>query len=265
MHSLRRTASASANACPARTGCCRTLTVCRRCGYAYYGKRAPSSRKYDPTNTLRYYRCIAADGYRFSGHAVCNNPAVRGDHLEEAVWDQVKGLLEDSRRVADEYRRRLRQARDEIREPDEIVRLERQMATLRRGIGRLIDSYAEGVIDKAEFEPRIAGLKQRLSQLQERHRAAVEVAENERDLSLLISRLEDFSAKVTAGLAGLDRAGMRQIIRSVVRRGRNRRRPHRDHLPGSPARWPSPPKITKQNDQFHATLYRRSSSGPSAG
>ncbi|MER9237349.1 recombinase family protein, partial [Mesorhizobium sp. M0622] len=194
------------------------LTVCRRCGYAYYGKRAPSSRKYDPTNTLRYYRCIGADGYRFSGHAVCNNPAVRGDHLEEAVWDQVKGLLEDPRRMADEYRRRLRQARDEIREPDEIVRLERQMATLRRGIGRLIDSYAEGVIDKAEFEPRIAGLKQRLSQLQERHRAAVEVAENERDLSLLISRLEDFSAKVTAGLAGLDRAGMRQIIRSVVRR-----------------------------------------------
>ena len=104
------------------------------------------------------------------------------------------------------------------REPDEIVRLERQMVTLRRGIGRLIDSYAEDVIDKAEFEPRIAGLKQRLSQLQERHRAAVEMAENERDLSLLISRLEDFSAKVTAGLAGLDRAGMRQIIRSVVRR-----------------------------------------------
>jgi site-specific DNA recombinase len=130
----------------------------------------------------------------------------------------VKGLLEDPHRVADEYRRRLRQARDEIREPDEIVRLERQMVTLRRGIGRLIDSYAEDVIDKAEFEPRIAGLKQRLSQLQERHRGAVEVAENERDLSLLISRLEDFSAKVTAGLAGLDRAGMRQIIRAVVRR-----------------------------------------------
>ncbi|ESY29611.1 hypothetical protein X748_27990 [Mesorhizobium sp. LNJC386A00] len=43
-----------------------------------------------------------------------NNPAVRGDHLEEAVWDKVKGLLEDPRRVADEYRRRLLQARDEI-------------------------------------------------------------------------------------------------------------------------------------------------------
>jgi site-specific DNA recombinase len=37
------------------------LTVCRRCGYAYYGKAAPRSRKYDPTNILRYYRCTGAD------------------------------------------------------------------------------------------------------------------------------------------------------------------------------------------------------------
>jgi hypothetical protein len=66
-----------------------------------------------------------------------------------------------------------------------------------RGIGRLIDSYTEGVIDKTEFEPRIVGLRQRLSQLQERHQAALEAAETERDLALVISRLEDFSAKVS--------------------------------------------------------------------
>jgi hypothetical protein len=41
--------------------------------------------------------------------------------------------------------------------------LGQQMTTMRRGIGRLIDSYAEGLIGKAEFEPRIAALKQRLS------------------------------------------------------------------------------------------------------
>jgi len=203
---------------PGRGWLLQGLTVCRRCGYAYYGKAAPRSRKYDPTNTLRYYRCTGADGHRFSGEAVCNNRPVRGDHLEQTVWDQVRMLLEDPGRVADEYRRRLAQACDAATEPDEIVRLEQQMATLRRGIGRLIDSYADAVIDKAEFEPRIAGLKQRLSQLQDRHRAAIEVAENERDLSLVISRLEDFSAKVTTGLDGLDPTGKQEIIRTVVRR-----------------------------------------------
>jgi hypothetical protein len=74
------------------------------------------------------------------------------------------------------------------------------MATLRRGIGRLIDRYAEDVIDKAEFD-------------------AVDVAENERELSLLIliNRLEDFFAKVKLGLAYFDGTGMRQIVRIVIR------------------------------------------------
>src|SRR4029077_4969461 len=79
-------------------------------------------------------------------------------------------------------------------------------------------SYAEGVIDKTEFEPRIAGLKQRMSQMQARHQAAHEAAETERDLALVVSRLEDFSAKVITGLDHLDRLGMRDIIRTVVRR-----------------------------------------------
>jgi site-specific DNA recombinase len=194
------------------------LTVCRRCGYAYYGKTAPRSRPYDTTNTLRYYRCTGADGYRFSGKAVCNNGPVRGDQLEKVVWDQVRALLEEPHRVADEYRRRIAQARDGVAMPDEIIRLDRQMTSLRRGIGRLIDSYTEGVIDKAEFEPRIAGLKQRVSQLQERHQAALDAAETERDLALVVSRLEDFSAKVATGLDHLDRLGMQDIIRTVVRR-----------------------------------------------
>jgi site-specific DNA recombinase len=194
------------------------LTVCRRCGYAYYGKTAPRSRKYDPANALRYYRCTGADGYRFNGKAVCHNGPVRGDQLEQVVWDQVRSLLEEPDRVADEYRRRIGQAHDGAAMPDEIVRLNHRVTAMRRGIGRLIDSYAEGVIDKGEFEPRIAGLKQRLSQLQERHHAALEAAEVERDLSLVISCLEDFSAKVATRLNDLDRAGMQEIIRILVRR-----------------------------------------------
>ena len=199
------------------------LMVCQRCGYAYYGKiaprsRQPGTRKYDPANILRYYRCTGADGHRFNGNAICHNGPVRGDQLEQIVWDQVRSILEEPSRVANEYRRRISQARDGTAMPDEIVRLDHQITTIQRGIGRLIDSYAEGVIDKAEFEPRIAGLKQRLSRLQERHQAELETAEIERDLSLVLSRLEDFSAKVKNRLYDLDRSSMKDIIRTLVRR-----------------------------------------------
>jgi site-specific DNA recombinase len=194
------------------------LTVCRRCGYAYYGKKAPRSRTYDPANTLRYYRCTGADGYRFNGKALCHNGPVRSDQLEQVVWSQVRSLLEQPDRVADEYRRRIGLAHDGAAMPDEIVRLNQQITTMRRGIGRLIDSYAEGLIDKAEFEPRIAGLKQRLSQLEERHRTALDAIQVERDLSLVISRLEDFSARVANRLDVIDGVGMQEIIRILVRR-----------------------------------------------
>jgi site-specific DNA recombinase len=54
--------------------------------------------------------------------------------------------------------------------------------------------------------------------LQERYQAVLEAAEAERDLSLVVNRLEDFSAKVVQGLGGLDEFAMREIIRALVRR-----------------------------------------------
>src|SRR4051794_8375880 len=194
------------------------LTVCRRCGYAYYGKAAPRSKRDPSRGEYRHYRCIGTDGCRFGGSAVCDNPPVRGDRLEAAVWDRARALLEEPGRVAEEYRWRLDAARDAAAEPGEIKELDRQIAALRRGIGRLIDAYAEGVLDRAEFEPRVAGLKARAARLEERRRAAAEAAEAERELTLVVGQLEDFAAKIRGGLDDLDWQGRRDIIRSLVRR-----------------------------------------------
>jgi site-specific DNA recombinase len=194
------------------------LTVCRHCGYAYYGKGVPRTRGYDRTNLLRYYRCVGGDGYRFQGQALCWNPPVRADQLEEVVWDRVRAMLQEPERVADEYKRRLALAGAGAEPPEEVVRVEKQMASLRRGIERIIDSYAEGFVEKSEFEPRITGMKQRMSQLKERFEAALRTAERERDIRLIVSRLEDFAAKVSDGLDRLDRIGQREIIRAMVKR-----------------------------------------------
>ena len=142
--------------------------------------------------------------------------------------------------------------------------LDRQMTSLRRGIGRLIDSYAAGVIEKTEFEPRIAGLKQRISELQERHQAAREAAETERDLALVISRLEDFSAKVITGFDNLDRSACR-ISFVVSYAGSKSTKAASKSFPRSVTRWSSGTKIRDQIDRFLATLYKRWSKGRSPG
>jgi site-specific DNA recombinase len=194
------------------------LIVCRRCRYSYYAKTSRLS-PIDPSKGGRhYYRCIGADAHRCNGAVKCDNRPVRGDQIEQVVWNQLTTLLEDPCRVADEYRRRINQLHDAAAPAEAIAHIDRQMTALRRGVDRLIDSYTSGLIDKAEFEPRVTGLKRRIADLSEQQHAAVKAADAERELSLLISRLEDFSARVTQSLNELDWLGRRGIIRTLVRR-----------------------------------------------
>lgn len=194
------------------------LVVCRQCGYAFYGKMARGTVGGRQPADYGYYRCPGTDAHRFAGQAVCHNRSVRSDRLERAVWNEIRAVLEDPQRLAHEYERRLAEVRERPRGADALAGFDHQITGLRRGIARLIDGYAEGIIDRTEFEPRIGGMKQRLSRLEEeRHRAAEDI-EAESNLVLIIGRLEDFANKVHQSLDALDWNGTREIIRAMVRR-----------------------------------------------
>ncbi len=68
------------------------------------------------------------------------------------------------------------------------------------------------------FEPRVADLRARVAQLEEQRKALADAAQAARDLTLVMGRLEDFSAKVRDNLDLLDWASRREIIRLMVRR-----------------------------------------------
>ncbi|MGC1954584.1 MAG: recombinase family protein, partial [Gammaproteobacteria bacterium] len=193
------------------------LLTCACCGYAYYGKAiSPSARKYRP-RSYAYYRCIGTDAYRFGGQRICPNTQVRTDLLEEAVWAQVCALLENPGRLAEEYTRRLQAARSDADDHGGAA-LEKRITRLRQGIARLIDSYAEGYLDKGEFEPRIQGMKARVQTLEQQAQQLAEQAHWETELQLVIGRLDEFSARVKAGLETLDWSGRRELIRTLVKR-----------------------------------------------
>src|SRR4051812_44295481 len=94
----------------------------------------------------------------------------------------------------------------------------RRIGTLRRGVGRLIDGYADGMIDRVELEPRVADLRARIAQLEAHRDALAAASEARRDLTLLIGRLEDFSVRVRENLDLLDWSARRDVIRLMVRR-----------------------------------------------
>jgi site-specific DNA recombinase len=202
-----------------RDGCHRRwllqgLTVCGGCGYAYYGKTSRGTSRVP----YSYYRCSGSDAQEFGGQAVCHNRPIRVAELERLVWNEVRGVLEDPGRLAEEHERRLAQARTGRGPSHDQVALDRQIGAVRRAIDRLIDSYAQGLIERPEFEPRITGGKQRLGELERRRDALRQEAEATRDLCLVIGQLQDFAGRVQASLDDLDWDGRREIIRTLVRR-----------------------------------------------
>jgi site-specific DNA recombinase len=183
------------------------LLVCAKCGYAYHG------RTNDERNA--YYRCSGAMSLPRRGFArLCWNKELRMDQTDAAVWQEVCRLLETPERLEQEYRRRLAPHQQQ----EEHAGLEMQRGKLRRGMARLIDSYADGLIDKQEFEPRVTRMRERLQHLEEQLQCLKEAAELEEDLRLILGRLETFAAQVKEGLQRADFASRRDIIRTLVKR-----------------------------------------------
>ena len=136
------------------------------------------------------------------------------DQTDAAVWQEVCGLLEDPERLEQEYRQRLQPKP----QPNEHEGLDAQLSKLRRGIARLIDSYADGLIDKQEFEPRVTRMRERMHHLEEQLQRLKEESEAEEELRLIVGRLETFAAKVKDGLQHADFEIRRDIIRTLVKR-----------------------------------------------
>jgi site-specific DNA recombinase len=127
----------------------------------------------------------------------------------------VVALLEDPQRLEQEYQRRLETP---SRENENLTVTQAQLAKVRQGIARLIDSYTEGFIQKQEFEPRIKRLRDRLASLEDRDRQIKTQLAQQAELRLVITQLTDFSAKLKDSLAEADWLTKRDLIRALVKR-----------------------------------------------
>ena len=170
------------------------LLVCKKCGYAYYGKPLSLSSRKGKAREYAYYRCVGTDAYWFGGQRVCDNRQCRTDLIDQAVWQDVCSLLSDPDRVRREYESRSRGIRKKAGRPAE--QLARLISSVRRGIARLIDSYQDGFLDREEFQPRIRAAKERLVKLELETKAAVDRESEAQDLRTAVDRLESFGSRI---------------------------------------------------------------------
>jgi site-specific DNA recombinase len=187
----------------------RGLLVCQKCGYGFSG--------HHHRGQWRYYRCCGTDRSRYQGERRCDARMVAVEPLDDAVWTEVRRLLEAPARVLEEYQRRVDAAQASPRRL-ELDALSRRLTKAHGAIGRLIDSYAEGLIEKAEFEPRIAELRRRATRL-ESEVSALQIAEEQAySLQLVIGKLDRFAELVRHRLETVDWVLQRDIICTLVKR-----------------------------------------------
>lgn len=188
----------------------RGLLVCRKCGYGFTGHHHRGQRP--------YYRCCGTDRSKFHGERRCDARLVAVEPLDAAVWAELRRLLEDPARVLEEYQRHFDAVQASGPRRLELDAVSRQLTKARRAIGRLIDGYAEGLIEKPEFEPRIAGLRRRAARLEAEAGALQVTEEQARSLQLVIGKLGLFADMVRDRLETADWSTQRDIICTLVKR-----------------------------------------------
>lgn len=183
------------------------LLVCSRCGYALHGLHGCGRS---------YYRCLGTEPRHFEGRRVCDNKTLRTDGLDQAVWEDVRSLLSDPERIQKEYERRLTPQRHSVGWQT-VAQLNAIMAKTKRGIARITDAYEDGILERTEFEPRLQRAKERLASLQQQAQAQANEESQQRDLQLIVGRLQEFAKKVQDGLQTADWSTRREVIRALVK------------------------------------------------
>ena len=194
------------------------LVVCGHCRYAYYGKKISRAAAKGIQRNYAYYRCIGTDAYRFAGERVCTNPQIRTDLLDDIVWQQIVELLAHPGRLKSEYERRLCVLEQKEKISSDTASLEKQKIQLEKGKSRLIDSYTDGMIDKADFEPKVRQLKVRMEQIDHQIQESRRNHAGQSELFLVINRLEEFASAVHDRLDTIDFVMKREVILGLVKR-----------------------------------------------
>ena len=190
------------------------LCVCGHCGYAM-GRHSGGSS--GTTRRRHYYRCHGIDPWRRPHGAVCDNPVVRADELDEAVWKEVLALLENPELIQSEINRRLAVANDTVAARRRIDTLHSELARIETRLRRLLDAYQEEVITLDELRERKGPLQTRQQSIVSELKA-LQTAELDRASRLsLATTMERFLQRMREGAQSVSLAERQRIVRLLVR------------------------------------------------
>ncbi len=246
------------------------MLVCERCGYGLYRTSTQTSAR-----RLYYYRCIGSDAYRHLKGAVCDNPPIRQDHLDEVVWTEVIRLLEDHSIIQDELNQRLQAAKNADPLKQRQDQLHRDHVRLTKGMDRLLIAYQEGLASLEQLRCRMPDLRKQDHAIQAELQS-LETAAGDQARSLrLVETLDDFHTRLRERAPMLNVTERQKVLRLLVKDvlvGRETitirhsiRMSHSDSDPSGAPRPPDDPEKSSRAQPDSCYLLRSGRHQPPAG
>ena len=188
----------------------RGLLICKHCSYALAAITAQG--KY------AYYRC---PGKRKTPpyYGACCLKSFHTSDLDDAVWTNLKELLQHPERVAEEHERRLQaQGQDTQAIAAQREDLNRKRRKLEGTTKRLLDAYEAGLLSIDELKPRKQQSDAALKRLHEEASDLDEALSDVVELREIVTHVADFASRLTQGLDELDFEQRQQLVRLLVKR-----------------------------------------------
>jgi site-specific DNA recombinase len=189
------------------------LLVCGECGYGLYRTSTRTSKRH----RAKYYRCLGSDRWRQLMKTPCTCRPIRVEDVDEAVWIQVKRLLEDPLLVRAELERR----RDEGLRTNPIEqrrqRVQHDIQRVNQQIDKLLDAYQEGLLGLGELRHRMPTLRKKQAAAQKELENAHWQALADEQLRQLDQSLETFLGRLKQSARNLTVADKQKIIRLLVK------------------------------------------------
>ena len=191
---------------------CQGMLACSKCGYALYRTSTrTSSRK------IYYYRCFGSDRWRHLKGAVCNNPPIREELLDQVVWNETVKLLENPNLIQDELNRRLDAAQKSSPTKRRQESLQRDLTRVRKSIERLMTAYQEELLSLDELRSRMPDLRQRERAMQAELQSIATQAQDRAAYLRLAETLSAFLSRLRSTAKTLDITERQRIVRLLVK------------------------------------------------
>jgi site-specific DNA recombinase len=212
----------------------RGLIVCGACGLRYHGIYYRDNDG-DNSHVTHYYTCGGKTAYRGPLQGKCTNPNVRADWLEDLVWSQIVGFVQNPKEALERLREEMAAAEEPLEDlaarrhdletalTQKDVERQRIMSLYRRGVVRMSDVE----VQLAEVEREESALRSELEALSDFERGVEDTQARFETAEALLASLRDSVAD------GVTWEAKRDIVTQLVKEVRIE--------PGPSGRWHKEP------------------------